>query len=377
LHADDLNTFPAAFVNGMTSPPRARALGDTGARDPFGWVWGNDKHRADAAVLVFAASKRELEDAITSLPIPPTRKGAERPSYDIHLEVRERGDKREPFGFRDGVSQPIIPNTPAARHHQLPDQAVAAGEFVLGYRDNRKYFPPVPTVPAERERAACLPVLPNGQHDLGKNSSFFVIRQLRQDVDDFNKYCRERASDHGVTPEYIAAKMLGRWPNGSSLVRNPHQPGGDADNEFRFGRDDPDGLACPRGAHIRRANARDALHADLPNPLRITNRHRILRVGRPYVAPDTGTVGGLLFMCLNAEIERQFEFLQESWVMRPSFDGLHNETDPLLGPNDGRGVMTVPTEDGPLCLSGLRNFVTPIGGGYFWLPSRSAVDFLS
>ena len=43
LAPEDRDTFPAPFVNGMTSPPRARALGDH-ATDP--WEWG----RADAPV---------------------------------------------------------------------------------------------------------------------------------------------------------------------------------------------------------------------------------------------------------------------------------------------------------------------------------------
>ena len=43
---------------------------------------------------------------------------------------------------------------------------------------------------------------------------------------------------------------------------------------------------------------------------------------------------GLRFICLNANILRQFEFIQTAWIENPKFDGL-DERDPLLG---GRGA---------------------------------------
>src|SRR5437588_50154 len=64
--------------------------------------------------------------------------------------------------------------------------------------------------------------------------------------------------------ELLAAKIVGRWRDGTPLSVSPDRP--DAAiasdparvNDFRY-EDDPDGLACPLGAHIRRANPRDAL----------------------------------------------------------------------------------------------------------------------
>jgi deferrochelatase/peroxidase EfeB len=111
--------------------------------------------------------------------------------------------------------------------------------------------------------------------------------------------------------------------------------------------------------------------------LAITNRHRILRVGRSYVAQGEEHDPGLLFMCVNADIERQFEFVQQTWALDPSFHGLENEVDPVLGPRGTSGVFTIPTPDGPLYLPGLRKFVTVRGGGYFFLPGRKAIEFLS
>jgi len=376
LHGDDLATFPAAFVNGMTSEGRARALGDVGSRASKCWEWGNDRIRPDAALLVYADSAGALDNAVTAI---EQLQNASSVTIGIRIDLQPRlkGATTEPFGFRDGLSQPIIPDTPAARRHPLRDQIVAAGEFVLGYPDNRGYMPPVPTVATAREPHGYLPRLGGGRADLGRNSSFLVIRQLRQDVEGFTTYVKTRALQWGKGPDFIAAKLLGRWPDGSSLVRHPTHPGGRTDNEFRFGTEDPDGLHCPLGAHIRRANPRDSLHPDIDDPLAITNRHRILRVGRPYIVARDAPPEGLLFMCLNADIERQFELIQQSWLLRPNFQGLRDEMDPLIGANRGTGSFTVPTEFGPSHLVELPDFVTPIGGGYFWLPSRSAVEYLA
>jgi len=72
-------------------------------------------------------------------------------------------------------------------------------------------------------------------------------------------------------------------------------------------------------------------------PSRILQAFRLLRVGRFY-QPDEGKNPGLLFMCLNADIDRQFEFVQQTWLASPSFHGLVGEQDPVTG--DGRPDAT-------------------------------------
>ena len=84
-----------------------------------------------------------------------------------------------------------------------------------------------------------------------------------------------------------------------------------------------------------------------------------------------------MFMCLNADVERQFEFVQGSWLVNPRFHGLADEIDPLLGHGLHARGLTVPTRAGPLFLPGLSDFVRPHGGGYFFLPGRTAFRFLA
>ena len=109
------------------------------------------------------------------------------------------------------------------------------------------------------------------------------------------------------------------------------------------------------------------------------NRHRLLRFGRPYVdGPDVNgkaDAKGILFMCLNANIERQFELVQQAWMQNANFDSLRDEADPLTGGADRK--FTVQSSEGPVCLQGLPRFVTVLGGGYFWMPGKKAVEFLT
>jgi deferrochelatase/peroxidase EfeB len=102
----------------------------------------------------------------------------------------------------------------------------------------------------------------------------------------------------------------------------------------------------------------------------------MLRVGRSYAATSSERAG-LMFMCVNADIERQFEFVQRSWLIEPSFHGLENETDALLGRADAPRDFTIPIENAPLRLRGLRDFVGVRGGGYFFMPSRAAFSVLA
>ena len=48
-------------------------------------------------------------------------------------------------------------------------------------------------------------------------------------------------------------------------------------------------------------------------------------------APEKERPRGLNFICLNANITRQFEFLQNAWIAITKFSGLTGDSDPLLG----------------------------------------------
>ena len=147
-------------------------------------------------------------------------------------------------------------------------------------------------------------------------------------------------------------------------------------------RSDPEGLRCPFGAHIRRANPRDSLNPGSMEQVAISNRHRMLRIGRKYEHAK-GAKPGLLFMCLNGDLERQFEFIQQTWIHGNVISlscpiTLSGEGDPLLGRGDGTDIgFTVPTRDGPVKLEATPRFITMRGGGYFFMAGKRLVTYLS
>lgn len=410
---DPLDSFPVAFRHGMGNPERSRILDDIGDDAPDKWQWGSPDTPVDAVLICYgatpvvlkkaaAAAKRMTIDAgmriVAELPLVVNRgpgQGGAKAGDGSDMVKQDRPRAYEHFGFADGVSQPIVRGTSRANKGASALHLVAPGEFLFGYRDEHGFYPASPSVQAAQDRTGILPQVrrnrqiagqPPPARDFGRNGSFLVVRQFEQHVERFHDYCRhaaEQASresgNDSITPRWVAAKMLGRWQDGSSLVRNPDgRPGRGVDNDFALGAEDPQGHRCPLGSHIRRSNPRDSLGEDRETQIRIGKRHRILRVGRTYEKKERGgkVEKGLLFMCLNADIERQYEFIQQTWVSSNSFQGLVREKDPTIGSRDGGGRFSIPSWEKVTVLRNMPQFVTTKGGGYFFMPSRSALRYL-
>jgi deferrochelatase/peroxidase EfeB len=148
---------------------------------------------------------------------------------------------------------------------------------------------------------------------------------------------------------------------------------------------------------VRRANPRDALDPDpgSDKSIAINKRHRILRRGRKYGAPPRTAAAqralvseagrpaveserGLYFIGLNANIARQFEFIQHTWLNNPKFDGLYDDIDPLVGAQaEESGTFTVQAAPVRRRVSGLPRFVHVRGGAYFFLPGIRALRYLA
>ena len=365
-----LDGFPEEVRDGMAA--RADRLGD----DPA--TWEDDLRELEVLIIVHAQSAAALQDAAG-------RWELELAARDSGLElahVQEAGllgEQREHFGFTDGFSQPAIEGVAREdiRGQGIPYKrapwwplnrtqwrAVKPGEFVLGYEDEDNGPPPAPPAPFDR------------------NASFMVWRKLHQDVAGFRAQLAEQAQRLRLDEELVAAKMVGRWRDGSPLALRPHGPdpalGNDKEraNDFRYG-DDELGLRCPRGAHVRRTNPRDALGWEG----RLTARHRILRRGMPYGpalpdgAPDDGAPRGLLFVCLQASISRQFEIVQTQWCNDGNAFGLGREADPISGP-PGRELRHIIEGEPPRVASALRSYVECRGGEYLVVPAISALRAL-
>lgn len=406
IESKDLKTFPVAFQDGPSAATRSAVLGDTDHQAPGTWAWGGPKTDVDGVMLLYAGDKRTRVDFAEYQYRQAVASGLEM----VHVLMLDPPLNVERFGFADGISQPVIRGIANGD----PEHIVEPGEFILGHPNNAGYFPPSPSVakaadpndmlhPVKADpdpaRAMGIKPPPNGRRDLGRNGTYLVIRQLEQDrdaFDDFLDHAAETLAGNPRLPElsgpelaqWLGGKMVGRWKNGTPLVRNPEGPGeGRDDNRFLFDEREQDrgGAKCPLGAHVRRSNPRKSLDPDEQTELEVSNRHRILRVGRPYREPD-GAGRGLLFMCLNSDIERQFEFIQQNWILGKSFHSLQHEGDPMLSASPKDSVFTIPTNSGPVRLKctgsflrdrGLTGFITVKGSGYFFVPGRDEFNYLA
>ena len=387
-----LKGFSREFREGIAgSPRRSRILGDTGESAPEHWQWGGTEGATLHAVLmVYAATPQALEELLEAQRQTLAEAGI---TVVKTLGSRSLADGREHFGFRDGISQPKLAGLSTSRD---PRHRVASGEFILGYPNARNQFTMGPLVDPIEDPENLLPEVTQDSdlHDLGRNGSYLVFRQLGQDVHRFWSWLDDATPDRQARLA-LAARMVGRWPDGEPLVKAPERPAGEGtDNDFGYHHEDAEGLKCPLGAHIRRTNPRDMLP---PKPgsedsLAINHRHRLLRRGRVYGPPlaeslmpddllaagDDGLERGLHFLCLNADISRQFEFVQHTWAENPNFAGLHADTDPLIGARgDGRATFTVPDEPVRQRHHDLPRFVQVLGGGYFFLPGLRALRYLA
>jgi deferrochelatase/peroxidase EfeB len=412
--------FAPEFLGGMENPNRARRLGDIEANAPQNWNWGYGT-KSPHLVVMFFADPKELAGFIQT-----SNGNTWAEAFDeIHWLGTADLDGVEPFGFTDGISQPEIDwgQTRDVNEPQLDyTNVVALGEFLLGYRNEYDKFTVRPLVDPDPVSRRLLDALDAPEKkDVGRNGTYLVMRQLEQDVRGFWQFAmRQTGGDEGAA-ERLAQAFIGRTRQGSPLVRSQEKPipgvGSDPDNvclnQFTFAKD-PNGTRCPFGAHVHRANPRNAdypgrptgleklitmlgfgpkgFRDDLMSPVRF---HRILRRGReygpglpPYDADEPAPIDdawrGLQFICLNANISRQFEFLQNAWINSTKFSGLTGESDPLLGnrePLPGcpfTNGFTRPQKDGvPEHRSGVPQFVTVKGGAYFFLPSLSALRFFA
>jgi deferrochelatase/peroxidase EfeB len=418
---DIVEAFSDDFVSGLgPDESRSRRLGDVGANAPERWQWGAGARTPHVLVMLYAYPGR-LEALQRSVEAQ-CEAGFER----LDCLPTSNLDGVEPFGFVDGISQPDIDwerQRPVEDGEQREYVKLAClGEFLLGYPNEYGGYTDRPLIDPQRDAGGVLPRAEEAPHqaDLGRNGSYLVMRQLRQDVHRFWQFVHGQAGGDPVARERLAAAMVGRTMQGEPLVRttNPAIPGASVAprpdlNAFDF-RADPRGERCPLGAHIRRSNPRNA---DLPpgrpgcvswlvrmlgfdaealrhDLLASTRFHRLLRRGREYgpgvsieralAGPPGSGSTGLHFICLGANLARQFEFVQSAWLAAPKFDALPDESDPLLGhrlpapdgtPTDG---FSLPQPEGPdRRLTGLPQFITVLGGAYFFLPGIRALRYLA
>jgi Dyp-type peroxidase family len=375
-----------SFEKGADHPETAQALADP---PKSRWLPKFTADRIDGVFLVTGPDRltvKAFSSELTHLLGP-----------SVKVVYSEIGNTRpganrgyEHFGFRDGVSQPgirglTLPADPVRHPDQgLPGQDLLwPGEFVFGYPGQHPEHP----TKAGPEPKMAAPWM--------KNGSYMVFRRLEQKVPEFRRFVSSQAARLGMEPDLLAARMVGRWKSGAPLELAPRHDdtrlGGDPlrNNDFEFG-DDPFQRRCPYAAHIRKAYPRDDI-AEAE-----AQRHRILRAGISFgpevEAGETVTrrSRGLMFVCYQTSIERQFEFIQKDHANNPHFvagrrrpgSGLPVTPgyDPIIG-QAANGAVRVMDEPYPNEPSGNRRstldlprqFVVLTAAGYFFMPSITAL----
>jgi Dyp-type peroxidase family len=377
---DLLATFSDEFLAGMAS--RAGDLGDLGPSAPERWEAGLGTGAAHVLATINAKTADLLARDLAAF-----RAHAEAFAVTIvneqHAELL--GGQREHFGFSDGFGQPAIEGV--SEHNAagggVPEsggrwRALAAGEFILGYEDEDSRYDPERRLPSA-------PAAP-----LGRSGTYMIYRKLHQDVALWRRTLRDAASAYPGGSQRLAAKIVGRWPNGTPLVISPDEqdpafdPTLPGSNDFRYLDHDADGARCPLGAHIRRTSPRDALGwKGLDDAGLLAFRHRIIRRGMPYGSPlepdlmvDDGVERGLVFVCFNASISRQFEGIALQWVNDGNALHIGDDRDFLLGGAGGSGKMTIQGQP-PFFVSPQPSLVTTRGGEYLFVPGMTALAALA
>jgi deferrochelatase/peroxidase EfeB len=356
-----LATFPDEFREGVAA--RATILGFTGASDPAHWDTGLAESALHAIAILFARDAAERDRAAREHAAYLSEIGGVTLLSFLNLEaISPDGAPREHFGYLDRLSEIPIEGTgldPAPGS----GPRIKAGEFFLGYPDETGATPQSPQ-PA----------------DLTRNGSYVAYLRMQEHVGAFRDFLRAQG-DTPEAQELVAAKLMGRWRGGAPLVLSPQTDnpilGADLQrtNDFNYAEMDPHGYRCPVGAHIRRMNPRDTADG--------VERHRMIRRGGTYGpalpadAPEDGADRGIAAFLGCASLSRQFEFAMNVWTNDPTFMGLENERDPIIGTQDGTFDMTIPKRPVRKKITGLPAFTTIRGAAYFLLPGVRALRRLA
>jgi Dyp-type peroxidase family len=283
----------------------------------------------------------------------------------------------EHFGYFDGISQPIFTKD------DLDDY----------YKSSKGTTPGAEWDPSASLDLVLVPD-PFGR-DPDCFGSYLVYRKLHQDFGLWEDRVKACASAVGISGDLAGAMAVGRFKDGTPVV-DFAKPTQKYTNDFMYKSLDPDGFRCPAHAHARKVNPRGTTPS---TSLAAEKKRRIARRGIPYgkpmpdicdaadTNPDPHGDRGLLFLCFQANIAKQFAFIQRTWVDNPNFPtnvlnlptGTDTGDDPLIG-QDAKEDQRWPKKWGDKP-SGKAKFnfdsaVSLKGGEYLFAPSKPFLQAL-
>jgi deferrochelatase/peroxidase EfeB len=371
-----------AFVAGAAE--RAGLVGDTGVSDPKNWIGaftGGDDH---VIVTLHTISPEAMTSYSERLSALFAEGNAFREIWRTDgMALMETVDgkptftSRVHFGYIDGISMTTVRGGP---EKYVPDHQEPCEPWLFVLRDDAENY----LLPEPRE--------------LGLNGSFAVFKMIETDCAGFENHLQSHKDT--IDPELHAAKICGRWRNGTPLMLSPETDSPEEGispeqmNNFEYvnadGSGDPRGLRCPVGAHMRRVNPRGQPVTGQGTPGGSNNTHRLIRRGMPYgpaydpAQPHDGIARGLLGYFINSSIENQYEFVLGHWVNDSEFAGSvrlnPKSKDPMIATQDpAESIFVIPQADGvpPIKITGFSTFITTKAAAYCFLPSITAIKFIS
>lgn len=299
-----------------------------------------------------------------------------------------------PFGFADGISQPLFFKRDYQRYKENHDKSqwdpLASLNLVL-VKD------------------------PFGEsYSYG---SYCVFQKLETNYELFEQKIGELAKTLGSDRQRAGALVFGRFKDGTpiALGDRPNQEGDR--HSFNYA-DDDDGSKCPLHAHIRKVNPRhdkDRLAEER------RTKNRIFRAGITYFNPpntrqtkdacilqqclnkldyfnevnkqslekNIASISGLLFICFQKSISEQFSTIQREWADDARFprereNGKDKYLDPVIGHflNSNRQKPPDPQEwqkqwnEMQFSPYSFYGCIKEKGGEFFFMPSISFLKSL-
>jgi len=376
------SSFSTTFKKGPWDANNAQqSLGDYGPGDPSEW-WNKKFKNEEVHCVVHAyAMNPGAQDRIVAI-ITAAAANSNAAVKELKPLISETGRLEQyllvpsdfiHFRYRDSIDEPDLNDDPAGEDQQ------DLNNFLIGYSTVKDPIPGPLSGPEAK---------------FAKNGCYNAFRILYQDTAAFYKFLEEQAAliapklkqTEEFTAEWLAAKMCGRWRNGSPLVLSPEKPEQATSKSTDFGylADDMKGAKCPFSAHTRLANPRDE-GVDVAGSTIVP---RLLRRGMAYGPPlsvDPGADRGLIGLFLCGDLNTQFETLY-GWMNMNNFsdvfDAKKTPQDPLvanrISAEDQSNIdidFTIPMEDGTsIVVAGpLPQFIVTRGTAYCLLPSISSL----
>lgn len=288
-------------------------------------------------------------------------------------EFGEKGLSTEHFGFVDNISNPLF----FLQDYEKAKEKEAKKQF--------DHYDPKASL-----SLVLVPDVHGGDNAYG---SYLVFQKLEQNVRKFFQQIDELQNRLGIKKELAEAFVIGRFKDGTPVVISSHPGINPPSNNFSYYRDEWDnddvGMRCPLHAHVRKMNPRQSSYRDNrivrrgitydDRPLSTHSLSEKLQVSSSMPEGDVG----ILFMCFQRDIGKQYETLVKEWAFEGTPRG-EIGTDPILAFNSAshHDPSSAEVQNWPLRWGGIEpihqkerfpweQVIRNLGGEYFFAPSIS------